>query len=332
MNPIEQISQLATGHWISQMIFAFVNHKMADAFENEAQLSETIASKCGLRKDATYRLLRALATLGIVKQNVDIPEEFELTEMGSFLTQSHPMSMANKVLLEASSEHVQMWTHLSEYLKTGEHAPSKLFGLDNYFNLFDSNPQYVEKFTKAMGSYTNDEIQMIDAMKTLDFSSIDTMVDIGGAFGEMLLSILNKNPNMKGVLFDLPTVTSHIESTERMEVLSGDFFSSVPENHDAYFLKHILHDWNDEMCLSILGNIVKVMKPDAKIFIAEFGPVPSANEPHLSKFFDLHMMIALHGKERTIEEWESLLNQVDLKVTTVHQSFGPLSVIEASHG
>jgi len=330
MNPIEEISKLATGHWLSQMIFAFVNNKMADAFENKPQLSESIATKCELQKDATYRLLRALATIGIVEHKTETPQLFELTELGTFLTQSHPMSMVNKVLLEASFEHVQMWTHLSEYLKTGEHAPSKFFGLNNYFELFESNPQYVEKFSNAMGSYTHDEIQMIDAMDTLDFSGVETMVDIGAGFGIMLSSLLDKNPKMKGVLFDLPTVTSHVESTERMDVVSGDFFSSVPKNYDAYFLKHILHDWDDTMCLKILENIVQGMKPTAKIFIAEFGPIPSANEPHLSKFFDLHMMIVLHGKERTMEEWKTLLSQVGLKVRMLHQSFGPLSVIEAT--
>jgi len=330
MNPVEQIAQLSTGHWISQMVFAFVKNKMADAFGDEPQSAEAIAIKCKLRSDATYRLLRALSTIGILKQQEDTPEIFELTELGGFLTQSHPMSMANKVLLEAGSEHVQMWTHLSEYLRTGEHAPSKIFGLDNYFDLFDSRPEHVEVFSKAMSCYTNDEIQMIQAMKTLDFSGIETMVDIGGAFGVMLSAILDKNPKMKGVLFDLTSVTSSVESTKQMEVVAGDFFTSVPANHDAYFLKHILHDWDDETCLKILGNIVDVMKPAAKIFIGEFGPVPSPNEPHLSKFFDLHMMIILNGKERTMAEWKDLLKRAGLKVVALHQSFGPLTVIEAT--
>jgi len=330
MNPVEQIAQLSTGHWISQMVFAFVENKMADAFEGEPQSAEAIATKCKLRPDATYRLLRALSTIGVLKQQEDTPEIFELTELGCFLTQSHPMSMANKVLLEASSEHVQMWTHLSEYLRTGEHAPSKIFGLDNYFDLFESRPEHVEVFSKAMSCYTNDEIQMIQAMETLDFSGIEMMVDVGGAFGVMLSAILDKNPKMKGILFDLASVLSNVESTKQMEVVAGDFFTSVPANHDAYFLKHILHDWDDETCLKILGNIVDVMKSAAKIFIGEFGPVPGPNEPHLSKFFDLHMMINLHGKERTMAEWEYLLKRAGLKVAALHQSFGPLSVIEVT--
>lgn len=240
------------------------------------------------------------------------------------------MSMADKVLLEASYEHVQMWTHLSDYLRTGEHAPSKIFGLDSYFDLFDSRPEHIEVFSKAMSCYTNDEIQMINAMETLDFSGIETMVDVGGAFGVLLSAILDKNPKMKGILFDLASVSSTVESTKQMEVVAGDFFTSVPANHDAYFLKHILHDWNDETCLKILGNIVDVMRPTAKIFIGEFGPVPGPNEPHLSKFFDLHMMINFHGKERTMAEWEDLLKRAGLKLAALHQSFGPLSVIEAT--
>ena len=330
MNPIEQISQLSTGHWVSQMVFAFVENNMADAFENKPQSAEIISTKCELRPDATYRLLRALATIGILKQQDAAPEIFELTELGSFLTQSHPMSMANKVLLEASFEHVQMWTHLSEYLRTGEHAPSKIFSIDNYFDLFETRPEHVEVFSKAMSCYTNDEIQMIQAMETLDFSGIETMVDVGGAFGVMLSAILEKHPKMKGILFDQASVVSSVESTKQMEVVAGDFFTSVPANYDAYFLKHILHDWNDETCLKVLNNIVDVMKPEARIFIGEFGPVPGPNEPHSSKFFDLHMMICLNGKERTMAEWESLLKRANLKVVALHRSFGPLSLIEAS--
>jgi hypothetical protein len=99
---------------------------------------------------------------------------------------------------------------------------------------------------------------------------------------------------------------------------------------DGYFLKHILHDWDDAVCLKILGNVVDVMKPDARVFIGEFEPVPGANEPHLSKIIDLAMMICLNGKERTMAEWQELLQQAGLKVAAVHQSFGPLSVIEAT--
>jgi len=135
---------------------------------------------------------------------------------------------------------------------------------------------------------------------------------------------------MKGILFDQESVVASVESTKQMEVVSGDFFTSVPANHDAYFLKHILHDWDDETSLKVLGNIVEVMKPGARIFIAEFGPVPGPNESHISKFFDLHMMITLHGKERTMAEWESLLKRANLKVVALHNSFGPLSVIEVS--
>ncbi|MCH8258449.1 MAG: hypothetical protein IIA75_11210 [Proteobacteria bacterium] len=167
-------------------------------------------------------------------------------------------------------------------------------------------------------------------METLDFSGIEKMVDVGGAFGALLLAILDKQPQMKGILFDQSAVVDRVKNTQQMETVGGDFFASVPEGCDGYFLKHILHDWDDAVCLKILGNVVDVMKPDARIFIGEFGPVPGPNEPHLSKFFDLHMMICLNGKERTMAEWQELLQQAGLKVAAVHQSFGPLSVIEAT--
>lgn len=329
MNPVEQIAQYSTGHWISQMVHAFVKNEMADAFDGQVKSAAQIASRCGIEVQPTYRLLRALATLDIVTQQTDVEENFELTETGSFLTRSHPMSVADKVLLEASYEHVMMWTHLGEHLKTGELAPSKTFGLDNYFGLFETRPEHVEVFSKAMGSYTNDEIGMIMAMETLDLGGIEKMADVGGSYGDLLMAILDKHPQMQGVLFDQNAVVERVEATAQMAVKGGDFFTSVPVGCDGYFLKHILHDWDDDLCVRILGNIVEVMKPGARIFIGEFGPVPAPNEPHLSKFFDLHMMICLNGAERTMDEWTALLAKAGLKVAALHCSFGPLSIIEA---
>ncbi|NQZ07702.1 MAG: hypothetical protein HRT35_11120 [Algicola sp.] len=329
MNPVEQLAQYSTGHWVSQMVYAFAKNAMGDAFEGQVKSSEQIANTCELEAQPTYRLLRALAPLGIVKQHEEQQDHFELTELGSFLTSTHPMSMVDKVLLEASYEHVLMWTHLAEYLKTGEMAPSKVFGLDNYFGLFDARPEHVDVFSKAMSCYTNDEVAMINAMPTLDFTGIEKMVDVGGAYGALLKAILGKHTNMQGILFDQQAVVDRVAPSEQMAVQGGDFFTNVPADCDGYFLKHILHDWDDALCATILGNVVKVMKPDARIFIGEFGPVPGPNEPHLSKMFDLHMMICLNGKERTMDQWTTLLARAGLTVKAVHQSFGPLCVIEA---
>ena len=147
-----------------------------------------------------------------------------------------------------------------------------------------------------MSCYTNDEVAMINAMPTLDFTGIEKMVDVGGAYGALLKAILGKHANMQGILFDQQAVVDRVTPSEQMVVQGGDFFAKVPADCDGYFLKHILHDWDDTLCTTILGNVVKVMKPNARIFIGEFGPVPGPNEPHLSKFFDLHMMICLNGK------------------------------------
>ena len=201
------------------MLFAFVKNDMGDAFDQQQKSAQAIASTCSLQPDATYRLLRALATIGILKQQEGEPETFELTETGNFLTRSHPMSLVDKVLLEVSYEHVLMWTHLAEYLKTGETAPAKIFGLDNYFDLFDSRPGHLEVFGKAMTGYTNEEIAMIMAMETLDFSGIETMVEVGGSFGALLLAILDKQPQMKGLLYDQPAVVDRVQNTDQMETV-----------------------------------------------------------------------------------------------------------------
>ncbi|SFC72180.1 methyltransferase [Pseudoalteromonas denitrificans] len=327
MNAIEQIAQYSSGHWVSQMVFAFVKNNMGDALEGKTLTSQAIATQCNLKNDNCYRLLRALATLGIVIHTYD--DHFSLTDMGNYLTRSHPQSLVNKVLLEASYEHVMLWTHLAENLKTGELASKKVFNVDNYFDLFQTRPEHLDVFSKAMGSYTHDEIAMINAMESLDFSDIKTLVDLGGSYGDLLKAILAHNPHMQGVLFDQPAVISNVNATQRMTLEPGDFFNAVPPNCDGYFLKHILHDWDDALCIKILSNINRVMKPTSKIFIAEFGPIPEPNEPHLSKFFDIHMMLTLNGKERTLIQWQDLLQYAGFDIAKIHTSFGPLSVIEA---
>ncbi|MHC4262515.1 MAG: methyltransferase [Planctomycetota bacterium] len=329
MNPVEQLSQFATGHWISQMVFAFAKHGMGDAFHGEPTLASTIAERSGTQPDATYRLLRGLAPLGVVQQDSENGDLFTLTDMGALLTRDHPMSMVDQVLLEAGYEHVAMWTHLADNLVTGEMAPTKVFGESNYFGLFDSRPGHLETFSRAMGNYTAGETALIMGMESLDLSGVRTMVDVGGAFGALLSAVLERHPDMNGILYDLPDVVKHVEPRERMEVESGDFFASVPAA-DGYLLKHILHDWDDEQCLTILGNVTSAMEPGARIFIGEFGPVPGPNEPHLSKLFDLHMMLCLSGKERTLEEWGDLLDRAGLRIEKVHTSPGPLSMIEAT--
>jgi len=326
MNPVEQIAQYATGHWVSQMFFTFVKHNMGDAFQQQSATAAQIAERTGVNEDNCYRLLRALAPLDIVKQD---DEQFTLTELGSFLTREHPMSLVNKVLLEASYEHVLLWTHLSDYMVSSTPAPKAIFELDNYFGLFEKRPKHLDVFAKAMGSYSQDEIAMIESMATLDLSELNTLVDLGGAYGDLLGFLLQCYPNLEGILFDQAAVIDNALPLDRMTKQAGNFFEQVPENQDGYFLKHILHDWDDTLCLKILGNIKRVMKPNSRVFIAEFGPVPETDEPHLSKMFDLHMMLTLNGKERTLTQWHELLASAGFKVTMIHESFGPLSVIEA---
>jgi len=327
MNAIEQIAQYSTGHWVSQMIYAFVKNGIGDAMEKQAASALNIAQLCELKTEPTYRLLRALAPLGIVFQ--DENDMFSLTDVGLFLTSKHPLSLVDKVLLEASYEHVLLWTHLAEFLKTEQAAPKKVFNLDSYFDLFEARPEHLDVFSKAMSSYTNDEIAMVMAMESLDLSNIHTLVDLGGSYGDLLKAILAKHTHIHGTLFDQKAVVEKVKKVQRLSIISGDFFTEVPHNLDGYFLKHILHDWDDELCIKILSNINTVMKPDSKVFIAEFGPIPSANEPHLSKLFDVHMMLCLNGKERTQKQWHNLLEKSGFKISHIHYSFGPLSVIEA---
>lgn len=330
MNPVERLMQYSTGHWISQMVYTFAKHAIADAFVDDWAKSEQLAKRCELNLDATYRLLRAVATLGLVEQDSDDEQLFYLTEMGCLLKQDHQQSLNDRVLLEASPDHVMLWTHLSDFLIAPQSAPKALFGVDCYLELFNDQAPGNCVFSRAMNGYSDDENAMILAMDSLDLSHVETMVDVGGGKGELLRALINQYPAMDGILFDQSAVVEKVESCIGMSVIGGDFFTSVPEDCDGYFLKRILSDWDDELCIRLLMNIAQVMVPNGRIYIAELGPIPSANEPHLSKFFDLQRMLMLNGAERTLAQWRDLLHQSGLQLVKVHQSFGALSVLEVS--
>lgn len=327
MNSVEQIAQYSTGHWVSQMLFAFAKHGMGDAFQGQSATANEIAERTGTHTENCYRLLRALVPLGLLEQTEN---RFCLTDMGKHLTTEHSHSLVNKVLLEASYEHVLLWTHLADYMVTSTPAPKAIFDINNYFELFETRPEHLDVFAKAMGNYSQDEIAMIESMSSLDLSNLTTIADIGGAYGDLLSALLKHYPQLEGTLFDQGAVVENAPAVNRMSKQAGNFFEQVPAAQDGYFLKHILHDWDDTLCLKILANIKQAMKPSSRIYIAEFGPVPESNEPHLSKLFDLHMMLTLNGKERSLVQWQCLLEQAGFKIDALHTSFGPLSVIEAS--
>ena len=198
---------------------------------------------------------------------------------------------------------------------------------------FEQHTEDLQVFGESMTSISTTENPTIPAAYT--FSRIKTLVDVGGGHGSLLATILKANPKLKGVLYDQPSVVARAEKDqhltskgikERCRLESGSFFESVPKGGDAYIMKYILHDWNDEACVKILSNCRAAMNEKGKVLVADTVIAPG-NDPSWGKLLDIQMLI-IGGRERTKKEFASIFAAAGLKLTRVVPTKGPLSVVE----
>ena len=201
------------------------------------------------------------------------------------------------------------------------------------FDYFAQHPELASLFSESMVGFHGGETPAVAA--AYDFSEFETIVDVGGATGNMLAAILTRYHGPRGVLYDMEHVVDRCTGASRTEgvadrvtIESGSFFESVPDGGDAYIVSHIIHDWNEDQCLTILGNIRRAMKPDGKLLIVEFV-LPEDDTPHFGKLADIIMLVVPGGQERTPAEYDELLTKAGFKMTRVVPTESPVSIVEA---
>jgi hypothetical protein len=322
------------GRWRSQILYVGVKLGVFDCITSHPKDTSDIANELGLNPELTYRLLRALGSMGFLKEELN--SKFSMTTQGEFLQKDHPQTLRGVILLEEGPEHYTIWRHLPAMIKEGRQDSFVREYGHKIFEHTHRNQEYGEVFNQAMSSYSATQTtSVLDALDGYDFSKIHHLCDIGGGHGHLLSNLLVKYPHMKGTVFELESVTKNKELLlapklgvkERCSYVDGDMFSEVP-SADAYMMKMILHDWNDQECVKILSNIHISSLEYAKVLIAEHL-VPGPETPHFSKLFDIHMMCVATGKERTLDEYSRLLEQAGWKyVQTLSASSGLISVIE----
>jgi hypothetical protein len=325
-----QILQIIMNFWGSRAVYVFAKLGIPDLLKSGPKTAEELASATKMHAPALYRVLRALSSIGFVSATGD--GRFAQTPLSEVLVTDAPGSLRWFTISELGQEHYPAWGNLMHSVKTGEIAFDNFFGVD-IWKYFEQNPEDGAVFNNSMSGVTsaiNEEIRSL-----YDFSSFGTVVDIGGGHGALITSILQANPKVKGILFDAPPVIEgarpKIEAAglaDRCETVAGDFFKSVPAGGDAYFMKWIIHDWNDERAITILNNIRNQVQPNGKVIIVD-AVVPENNEPDFSKFFDLNMLVMTGGKERTEKEFAQLLNAAGFKLRRVIPMKVPASIIEA---
>ena len=226
----------------------------------------------------------------------------------------------------------QMWEKLDYSVKTGKPAANEVFGTDDLFGYLSDQPASFKKFQRAMTGFTAMTGAAVAA--TYDFSSINTLVDVGGGHGSMLSQIVTQHSNVKGVLYDRPEVIAEAADVlkkggqaHKIETKTSDFFKDVPAGADAYIMKHIIHDWDDDNSVKILNNCREVMNTGGKILVVE-QVITRGPESTMGKMLDLEMLL-IGGRERTEEEFAALFTRCSLKLSCIVPTSSPVAVIEA---
>ena len=326
----EELGRLVSGFHVTQTIHAAVELGVPDLLADGERTSDDLAQASGADPSTLYRLLRALASLGILHEAEG--RRFSLTPLGQPLRGDVPGSMRGWVMLTGREYVWRSWGNLTNAVRNGENSFRALYGAD-VFEWRAEHPEESAIFDEAMMSLTAPSTAAVLAV--YDFGRFGTIVDVGGGNGTLLASVLAAHPTLRGILFDQAHVVSGAGSVlraagvaDRCDVVAGSFFANVPAGGDAYVLKSIIHDWEDEESVAILRACRASMGPGAVVLLIE-RDLGGPNENPAAKLSDLNMLVMPGGRERSQQEYAVLFEQAGLRYTNMAVATTGHAVIEA---
>ena len=324
-----ELWNLVNGFRVSQALYVAATLGLADLLKNGARTADELAVDAGAHPEALYRLLRALASVGVFHEEEG--KRFSLTPLGDSLRSDATTPLAGWAAFIGRPYLWEAWGNLLHSVRTGENAFRHVHGTD-VWDYRTRHPEESPIFDRAMTDLTRSVNASI--LEAFDFGRFSTITDIGGGQGALLAAILARHAGLQGVLFDQPHVVSRASDVletagvaDRCQVIAGDFFEAVPDGADAYLLKWIIHDWEDPEAISILRTCRNAMTSDATLLLIE-RIVGAPNDDPATKFSDLNMLVMPGGKERTIEEYRALLASAGLRLESASGG-NPVAVIEA---
>jgi hypothetical protein len=331
ISPPVRMMQFLFGAFVAKSLLVVAELGVAEQLGDGARTAAELGQALGLDADRLHRLLRALASYGIFQEQQD--GRFANTALSSTLRSDLPGSMKAMALFLCGGPQWAAWGELGHSVRSGSSAFEKIHGC-HPFEYMGKDVDFARVFHDAMTSLTEQDLAAIHAQ--YDFSSFDSLVDVAGGHGSLLVSCLQKNPKQRGVLFDRPEVVARAQPLleaagviDRCQIVGGSFFEAVPPGASVYVLKYILHDWSDQEATAILKNIRRAAAPGSKLLVID-PIVKPPNVPDLAKVMDLQMMVFYgSGRERTQEEFAELLSAAGFRLTRVIPTFSPLSIIEA---
>ena len=323
-----ELHRLLNGFQITQAIHVGALLGVADQIAADPVPVAEIAAAVGAHPGALYRLLRALAALGIFREHDD--RCFSMTAMGDCLRTESPHPVRPHAIFVGQKNQWDAWGHLLHSVRTGENAFRAVHGMSNW-EYRARHPEQNDIFNAAMTGNSRRVEQAI--VEAYDFGRFARVADIGGGQGSLLAALLRANANLRGVLFDRPHVVATAASvlaaagvSDRGETIGGDMFVSVPGGCDAYVMKYIIHDWDDAYCRRILKACRAVMTRGTRLIVIDrlLGP---PNEDPAVKLADLNMLVGPGGQERTLEDFAALFDAEGLRIAEVRPTNSPVSLL-----
>lgn len=323
------LRRMIEGYRLSQLVYVAAELGLADLLKDGPRNCDDLARATGTRPQILFRLLRALSTLGIFTR---LPEDrFELNPLSEFLRSDRPDSLRSWAVF-AVGQHYPAWAHLLDSLRNGQIAFDQAFGM-NAWDYRKQNPAARRVFDDAIGPHAY--ITSTAVVGAYDFSQFSRVVDVGGGAGVTLAAILQANPAVRAVLFDLEEAVrsgeDHLKAAglaERCEFVPGNFLEQVTARGDGYLLSRVLHNWNDAMSAQILQNCRRAMDAGHKLLIVD--RVIDADAPTAEAVLgDMSMLVIHEGCERTLAEFQSLLTAAGFAFTRTIPTHTPVQIIEA---
>jgi hypothetical protein len=327
----DRMMEMINGYWITQIVNAAATYALADHLARGPAAAAEIAEMANTDPSATFRLLRACASLGLVTYDGEC--RFTATSLLNTLRTDNAQSLRDLAMLMAGPGNWLPWGRFVDCVKTGQ--PQAVAALGKMvFEYIAERPAESQTFTRAMKraiTFVTEEVARI-----LDTRSATVIADIGGAGGSLLHAVLQANPAPSGIVFDLPNIAeiakgaaAEVGLERRVTSVGGDFFEAVPAA-DLYLLRYILHDWDDAACIRILQNCRRAMLPGGRVAVIE-QVLGDIGQPGPAPLMDLNMMVMLGGRERSETEYGQLFAAAGLRLATTIETNTPMAtIIEAT--
>jgi hypothetical protein len=316
---VNTLQDVVYGFMPAQILHVGARLNIADELSGGPRTLRELAAATGTHPPSLRRLLHGLACLNVLDETAD--GAYELTPAGNQLRTDVPNSIRAAVLLFCSEAMWRSWSALEYSVRTGDIAWDHVHG-SSFFDYMDRNTTESSTFNSAMADRTRAAVpQIIDSY---DFSRFTRLVDVGGGNGQLLATILTNTPTLRGVLFDQPAGVSRARDmmwssgvADRCEIEPGDFFAAVPTGGDAYLLKSVIHNWDDDKATAILGNCRKAMGDGGTLLLVERIMPPRVESPAFGRIVwsDVNMLVNTFGRERTEAEYGALFAAAGFELT-----------------